>query len=398
MKEGEKHMKESDKGIIMPRDLPIPVDKFNISPELLLKAESVTTKHEFPSIDDCHLWVSLGPKNSEEQISEIISLPCVTTIRMNSQKYSSVENLLQRVNFIRSKNRDIKICIDLSGPKIRTSRIDQIYGDDSLDITKGQRICFIDESKYQQSMINDFDDIKIVLFNNSFNLPLENRDSGFVLASDGWQQFSIEDGNQHFITCRALHNCKLFNGRGISMSGMYDNVDPVTDEVKELIKRFATCGLDPDYLGLSFVNKSIDVDNFRRLIKSYGLKSKIISKIETLAGVNNIDEISHSSELIMLARGDLAVELAHLGADTLIMEDKVRESCNRNSKECVIATRVADYLAEGGRGLAVYEKARIIHELSLRKPVTLMMANETMNDPSAVPNTITTLNTIASLT
>jgi pyruvate kinase len=113
------------------------------------------------------------------------------------------------------------------------------------------------------------------------------------------------------------------------------------------------------------------------MLEDYSLPSRIVAKIETRAGVDNVEAIARCADAVMIARGDLAVQLAVERADTLEVEDMIRGVCRQAGTHCIVATRVAESLELGGEGLTRRELARLAHELFIGPPLTLMLAQET---------------------
>ena len=103
------------------RDLPIPIDNFQVDPETLRRAQTIPIATEvWPPRAFLDMWVSIGRGNTSDQIRKLARLCWVTTVRINSSKFSSAETLAATVAEARQAKSDTKICLDLSGPKVRT--------------------------------------------------------------------------------------------------------------------------------------------------------------------------------------------------------------------------------------------------------------------------------------
>jgi pyruvate kinase len=366
------------------RNLPIPLDFFDTNPPL----NEALANNEFI------FWLTVSPKLSTESIDRMLRHQgCIETIRISSSKYKNgkeILNEIERINKIIGTQK-ISLALDLSGPKVRTSKLELLSGRNSLDVFQGEIIALVRESHLDFITDERLRNVKVVPYKET--IPLK-ADGDFLLISDGWNQFEIVRRDEIAVYCKALHDCVVFDFRGIDIPGMYDDIETIPAETIDLIKELnANDALGKfEWLCLSFCNGRSSVETFRKLSSQKGIK--LMPKIETQRGIDNLNEICSVSDGIMIARGDLAVQLATLKRDTLEAEDSIRTACKQFNKKCVIATRIGDSLDGDSLTLNNEEIYRLKHELLFDRVSCFMLTNEILENETSYRNFLIILNTI----
>ncbi|MCJ7605985.1 MAG: pyruvate kinase, partial [Dehalococcoidales bacterium] len=210
------------------------------------------------------------------------------------------------------------ILIDLPGPKYRIGRLK----DGQVMLRRRQQVRLTGENREGDGSV-----LPVTLP----NLARDIRVGDTVILDDGAMQLrvrSIEDGD---VICWVVIGGLLRQGRGLVVPGMKISIPFVTDRLREGIL-FAV-GQKPDYLALSFVTGEQDIVGVRAILAEHGARIPIIAKIERAEAVANFSSILAAADGIMIARGDLGVEMP-LERVPLIQKDIIRK-CNRAGKPVI---------------------------------------------------------------
>lgn len=197
--------------------------------------------------------------------------------------HGSIEDIEKYILEIRSQVRDAKILMDLPGNKVRTTNFENGY----IDIEKDKAFSIsFNQTNYQEF----FQHLKI---------------GADVWANDSIFRFSVKaiDVETTKITFLSHSTGRLLNNKGMHVRGIHANIPFLFSKDKKLIDLANKYKLD--FVGLSFVRNAKDIQVAKKLIKN----SEIISKVETLSAVNNLDEILEEVEYILIDRGDLSTEI-----------------------------------------------------------------------------------------
>lgn len=381
------------------RELPIPIDSFKITAIPGVVESSI--KRFVAPLDYVSLWATINPVITYKQLELLLSQNALEAIRINSAKFSRASDMIELVDqFYNCRSRlckKVALCLDTAGPKIRVTNMKEITGQEYLDVSKGDTVCVVAYEKYKAKIARGFCFTDKVLLIDTF-LPLTEIDvQGYIFVSDGWQQLKIDKVTDDLLYCTALHDALIYDKRGVTIAGMYDRLNPLTARDRKMLDNFSRVYDSVDYIGLSFTNYRQDIEHLLEYLMSINLSGKIVAKIETNIGVDNIFEIAQVSDAVMVARGDLAVELAPYERNIIAVEDNIRAVCGNMRKKCIVATRVADSLEEGRNSLDKHELFRLYHELQQDWPLVLMLANETTNSQNAERNYNIILSTILQL-
>jgi len=197
--------------------------------------------------------------------------------------HGSIEDIEKYILEIRAQVSDAKILMDLPGNKVRTANFENGYID--IEQNKEFSISF-NQTNYQDF----FQHLKI---------------GADVWANDSIFRFTVKriDVEVANITFLSHSTGRLLNNKGMHVRGIHENIPFLFTKDKHLIKLANKYNLD--FVGLSFVRNSKDIQVAKKLIQN----SEIISKVETLSAVNNLDEILEEVEYILIDRGDLSTEI-----------------------------------------------------------------------------------------
>jgi len=221
--------------------------------------------------------------------------------------------------------RPIAVLQDLSGPKIR---IGEFYKE-RLNLKKGSEFTLTtkkitgDESR---------------VFVNYKKLPQELQKGDVVMLDDGKKKLTVTDTTDTDVVTRVEIGGETKGERGVNLPGAALSVDALTSKDKKDLE-FGIAN-DVDFVALSFVRSPKDIEKLRRILDKRGSHAKIIAKIETAQAVEQIDAIIEATDGIMVARGDLAIEVPAERVPEL-QKDIVRK-CNNAGKPVITATQMLE--------------------------------------------------------
>lgn len=225
-------------------------------------------------------------------ISDLISNG-VNVIRLNTA-HQTTEATLGVVKNIRSVSNDVGILIDTKGPEIRTTS-----SDSDINLTKGDFIKFggnPDEISTSDCIYVNYDGFVA-------DIPVGSR----ILLDDGEVEFKVVDKKDKYLITEVCNSGKIKSRRTVNVPSVSLNLPALNKRDLEYIK-FAAEN-DIDFIAHSFVRRAGDLKAVRNELKSLNADISIIAKIENQEGVDNIDEILELADGVMIARGDLAIEI-----------------------------------------------------------------------------------------
>src|SRR5574344_56143 len=273
---------------------------------------------------------TLGPAtNTYEMIKSLVHAG-VTMFRINSS-HDTVMVQEQKIDIIRKiakeENILIPILLDLQGPKIRVGELEN-----SISLKKGQKIRFQHASKMVDNIVPvDYEGIaKDVKLNEK------------ILVDDGKIQFTVTEINGNVITAEVLTDGILLQRKGINIPGSTGSINVLTQRDLQFVD--LAVKKEIDYLGLSFVRDANDVLQLREKLKTANSDIRIISKIEKPQAVVNIDKIIEVSDGIMVARGDLGIEIST--EQVPIVQKTIIKKANLKRKVVIVATQMLESMIE----------------------------------------------------
>lgn len=243
----------------------------------------------------------------------------------------SAEGGKNLINNIRAVSKTIAILIDTKGPEIRTCK-DQ----PELQVTEGQEVIF-SYSKIKSNTPN------ICVNYKKFVDDLSEGDS--ILIDDGDIKVTVKNKFSDYLQCQVENSGVIKNNKSINVPGIKIKLPSISEKDKEFIA-FAVEN-DLDFIAHSFVRNRKDIQDVQKLLDKYNSQIKIIAKIENLEGVNNIDEILEEAYGIMVARGDLGIELPAEQIPT-VQRNLIRKAILQK-KPVIIATQMLHSMIEHPR-------------------------------------------------
>lgn len=274
---------------------------------------------------------TLGPATSSyEKILELVEAGA-TMFRLNTS-HGTEEGHAQNIEYIRKVSektgRYIPILVDLQGPKIRVGNIPA-----PIKIQIGQTIVL--------QATNVVDNPKIIPVDYA-GIANDVKIGEKILLDDGkigLKVISVENGK---VKAEVLYGEEIKPRKGINIPGATASLSAVTPRDVEFI-RFAV-EYDIDYIALSFVREAKDIELAKKYIKDFGGYIPVIAKIEKPQAIDNIDEILKVTDGIMVARGDLGIEMSP--EDVPIVQKFIVDKTIRERKVCIVATQMLESMIE----------------------------------------------------
>ncbi|MEM7646816.1 MAG: pyruvate kinase [Pseudomonadota bacterium] len=276
---------------------------------------------------------TIGPASwDESQLSELIKAG-LNVARLNFS-HGDLARHQETFNNIRQASEKLQapvgILQDLQGPKIR---LDQYV--EEMTVSSGDRLCLSDKGKSSgDRLVIDLE-----------NLPQFLSEDQSLFIDDGIIELKVHKIQGDEIHCEVIHGGIIRPRKGVNLPDADLPIKSLTDKDKEDLEKASSFGFD--YVALSFVRSPGDIIDLKKRLKDLGSYARVIAKIEKKEAINNIKDIVEVSDGIMVARGDLSVEIGqvHLPA----VQKKIIKLCNRQGKPVITATQMLDSMQVNSR-------------------------------------------------
>lgn len=280
---------------------------------------------------------TLGPaSNSVEEIKALIKAG-ISAARLNFSHGDHEEHGARIANLKQAReelNAFIPIILDTKGPEIRTK-----------DLVDGKKV----QLEMGQTFILTTDDIvgdntKVAVTYEDITKDLSVGST--VLIDDGLIELTVIDIKGNDVICRVVNSGLLGTKKGVNLPNVHINLPALTEKDIDDIEFGVSVGVD--YIAASFIRSAKDVLEIKRVLEQCGGKDvQIISKIENRDGVDNIDEILEVTDGIMVARGDLGVEIPF--EEVPLVQKMLIEKCIQKGKPVITATQMLNSMMDNPR-------------------------------------------------
>ena len=272
---------------------------------------------------------TLGPATCELDAIERLARAGADVFRINFSHGDNVQRkaMLDHVRSVEAKlNTPLAVMGDLCGPKIRVRKIDG----GSVLLGDGQQIVI-----QRADILGSARRISTTLE----ELAQQVKPGQPLLMDDGKIRLEvIEVASDDEILCCVTQGGILASSKGVNLPGTQLNISPLTEKDRADAEWIAT--QDFDYVALSFVQVADDVNELRQLLDSFGCNARIVAKIEKPQAIENIDAIVDAADAIMVARGDLGVEMDLPAVP--IVQKRIARLCRLKGKPCIVATQMLE--------------------------------------------------------
>lgn len=271
---------------------------------------------------------TLGPASDDAKTLDAMIAAGLDVVRLNFS-HGKPEDHIKRAELIRSlaraRGRAVGVLVDLQGPKIRIGK----FQDSKVDLITGERFILSANTRLgnKERVGLDYAD-----------LPKDVDRGSTLLLDDGRIVLWVEEVQGQDIVCKVVQGGILSDHKGINRQGGGLSAAALTEKDIEDIKTAAA--LKADYLAVSFPRSGADIEYARKLFAEAGGKGLLVAKIERAEAVVALEEIIDASDVIMVARGDLGVEMGDAAVPAL-QKRMIRQARERN-KLVITATQMME--------------------------------------------------------
>jgi pyruvate kinase len=279
---------------------------------------------------------TLGPAVDDDNLLEQLILGGMDVARLNFSHGTHEEQKARadRVKKVREKlNIPVSLLLDIKGPKIRLGKFEK----GEVILQNGNEFVLVNDD------ILGTEDRSTISHKELYN---DVKVGTIILINDGLVEIQVQSVVGKDIHCKILHGGAISNNKGINVPETDTHLPSITNQDIEDIK-FAIDN-EFDFIACSFVRTASNVNEVRDVLKAYGGQDiMIISKIENREGVSNFDEILMASDGIMVARGDLGVEIPT--EEVPIVQKMIIKKCYKSGKPVITATQMLDSMITNPR-------------------------------------------------
>ena len=278
---------------------------------------------------------SIGPaSNSVEVFTEMVKAGAnVARINFSHATLEERQIVVSTVKAVREKGYHVGILYDTKGPEFRNGEVVE----EGINLVPGNTIKVVKENvigNQERFSLNHPEAIDALNVGDT------------ILLENGLMEIKVVEKESDSLTCEVINGGVLFSRKSLAAPGVDLNIPFISDVDREDI--IYACRHDGDYLAASFVQSAKDVLAIREILKEENREDmKIIAKIESQMGMNNLEEIVKVADGCMVARGDLGVEVPMYLLP--ICQKKIVKACRQNRKMCIVATEMLESMKHNPR-------------------------------------------------
>ncbi|HPH46742.1 MAG TPA: pyruvate kinase [Chryseolinea sp.] len=286
------------------------------------------------SYNKTKIVATVGPASNNKEMLRALVKEGVDVFRLNFS-HGSHEDHLKVINFVRELNAEMgtKVALlqDLQGPKIRVNDMQP-----GIEIKAGDDITITTKQVLGNSE----------LVSTSYeNLPKDVKIGDMILIDDGKIELKVKKVEGINVLCTVVYGGPLKPRKGINLPNTKVSAPSLTE--KDLADLYFGLKQNLDWVALSFVRKAQDILSLREILNTEKSTTRIVAKIEKPEALENIDGILAETDAIMVARGDLGVEI--MMEDVPMVQKGLIEKCNKLGKPVIVATQMMESMIENPR-------------------------------------------------
>ncbi|MGI6648815.1 MAG: pyruvate kinase [Bacillota bacterium] len=278
---------------------------------------------------------TIGPASQSVEILEQLINEGMDIARLNFSHGTHEEHLL-RIEAIRqamaNTRRRVAIMLDTKGPEIRTGNLAK----DTINLIEGEQITLTTED-----ILGDETRLSI----SYRGLPQDVKPGNMILIADGLIGLKVLRIQGTEILCEIAHGGEIGSRKNVNVPGVSIRLPAMTEKDVADINFGIDHGVD--FIAASFVRKASDVLDIRRILEERNADIHIIAKIENQEGVDNLDEITRVADGVMVARGDLGVEIPT--EEVPLVQKVIIDKCNLLGKPVITATQMLESMVRNPR-------------------------------------------------
>lgn len=289
---------------------------------------------EKSSFNKTKIVATVGPASNSKDVLRALIREGVDVFRLNFS-HGTHEDHLKVINNVRELNKElgstVSLLQDLQGPKIRVQEVEP----DTV-VERGQELLITT----RQLLGN-----KDVVSTSYISLPKDVKYGDMILIDDGKIELKVKEVREIEVLTEVVYGGPLKSRKGINLPFTKVSAPSLTE--KDLTDLEFGIQQKVDWIALSFVRKASDIRELREILDSRQSNSRIVAKIEKPEALNNIDDIIASTDAVMVARGDLGVEIWL--EEVPMVQKMLVEKCNRAGKPVIVATQMMESMIENPR-------------------------------------------------
>jgi pyruvate kinase len=286
------------------------------------------------SYNKTKIVATLGPASNSKEILRALAKEGVDVFRLNFS-HGSHEDHQKVINYVREINQEmgthIALLQDLQGPKIRVNEVEE-----GVELVRGQELVITTRQLKGNAEI---------VSTSYESLPNDVKVGDMVLIDDGKIELKVKEVRDIDVICEVIYGGPLKSRKGINLP--YTKVTAPSLTEKDLADLEFGLKNNVEWVALSFVRKAKDIEILRFIIDSKKSTTRIVAKIEKPEALENLDEVLNATDAVMVARGDLGVEI--LMEEVPMVQKRIIEKCNQLSKPVIVATQMMESMIENPR-------------------------------------------------
>ena len=255
----------------------------------------------------------------------------MNVVRMNTA-HASREGFEALIANVRTVSNRIAILMDTKGPEVRTTA-----NEEPIPYKIGEKVKIVGNPELETT--RECIAVSYPNFVHDLNI------GGTILIDDGDLELEVIDKTADYLLCEVKNEATLGSRKSVNVPGVRINLPSLTEKDRNNI--LYAIEKDIDFIAHSFVRNRQDVLDIRAILDAHNSDIKIIAKIENAEGIQNIDEIIRCADGIMIARGDLGVEIP--AEEVPYLQKMLIQKCNDNFKPVITATQMLDSMIRNPR-------------------------------------------------
>jgi pyruvate kinase len=290
-----------------------------------------------PSTQRTKIVATIGPASSSPEVLKQMVMAGMNVARLNFS-HGSYEDHAKQITLLRSVEKELNIPItllqDLQGPKIRVGQLP----DGKMTLNDGEFLTLVPQDEYKQQPGTIAIDYP--------HLADDAQPGTQILLDDGLLELRIEEIQGNAVKCKVIEGGILKSRKGVNLSSLNLRLPSMTEKDKQDLEFGLSQGID--WVSLSFVRKPEDIIALHDLLteKGYG-DVPVIAKIEKPQAIENLEEILDECDGVMVARGDLGVEMSP--EKVPMLQKRIIKLCNSKSIPVITATQMLESMINNPR-------------------------------------------------
>lgn len=271
---------------------------------------------------------TIGPATeSYEKLTALVEAGMnVMRLNFSHGDFAEHQGRIDNLKKVKEKTgKSVAILQDLGGPKIRIGEFEK----GMITLKEGQTFTLTTEN-----IMGNENKVHV----NYPLLPKEVKVGGYILVHDGKRKLQITDIKGKEVITKVVVGGDIKSRRGVNLPGAYLSISSITEKDKKDLEFGIKNKVD--FIALSFVRRPSDISELRDILNKAKSKAGIVSKIETPEALDNIEEIINLSDAIMVARGDLAIEIP--AEEVPLVQKMLIQKCNALGKPVITATQMLE--------------------------------------------------------